>query len=94
MRRSKKKLVDLVTVHSRPQSSSLLRMTDSEKSGQESESLGSRMGDGAFGRVARALFLDDAPRDFGPEVAFNLRITSLLDTWPPEQALRERNVGP
>ena len=29
-------------------------------------------GDGTSGRLARALYLDDAPRDFGPEVAFSL----------------------
>ena len=29
-------------------------------------------GDSTSGRVARALYLDDAPRDFGPEVAFSL----------------------
>ena len=51
-------------------------------------------GDGTSGRVARALYLDDAPRDFGPEVAFSLSFASLSDTWPLGQALRERNVGP
>ena len=29
-------------------------------------------GDGTSGRLARALYLDDAPRDFGPDVAFSL----------------------
>ena len=32
---------------------------------------------GTSGRVARALYLDDAPRDFGPEVAFSLSVLSL-----------------
>ena len=41
-------------------------------------------GDGTSGRLARALYLDDAPRDFGPEVAFSLsklsfQIPGLLD---------------
>ena len=33
--------------------------------------------DGTSERDARALYLDDAPRDFGPEVAFSLSIASL-----------------
>ena len=32
---------------------------------------------GTSGRVARALYLDDAPRDFGPEVTFSLNVLSL-----------------
>ena len=39
-------------------------------------------GDGTSGRVARALYPNDAPRDFGPEVAFSLNFASLPDTWP------------
>ena len=32
---------------------------------------------GTSGRVARVLYLDDAPRDFGLEVAFSLSVLSL-----------------
>ena len=39
-------------------------------------------GDGTSGRVASALYPYDAPRDFGPEVAFSLSFASLSDTWP------------
>ena len=42
----------------------LLRMRQQEEKGGP--------GDGTSGRLARALYLDDAPRDFGPEVAFSL----------------------
>ena len=49
---------------------------------------------GTSGRVARAPYLDDAPRDFGPEVAFSLSVCHFQITWPHGQAGRERNVGP
>ena len=38
-------------------------------------------GDGTSGRVARALYPNDTPRDFGPEVAFSLSFASVSDTW-------------
>ena len=59
--------------------------------------LASRLGrpsDGTSGRVARALYHDDALWDLGPEVAFSLSIASLSVTWPLRQTLREKNVGP
>lgn len=37
-------------------------------------------GDSTSGRVVRALYLDDAHWDLGPEVAFSLSIASLSDT--------------
>ena len=46
-------------------------------------------GNGTSRRVVRALYLDDAPRDFSPEVAFSLSTASLSDTSPLEQALME-----
>ena len=52
------------------------------------------LSDGTSERAARVLYLDDAPRCFGPEVAFSLSIVSLSVIWPLGQALRERNVGP
>ena len=42
--------------------------------------IGLTSGDGTSGRVARALYLNDDPRDFGPEVAFSLCFASLSDT--------------
>ena len=36
-------------------------------------------GDDKSGRFAGALYLDDAPRDFGPEIAFRFQIPSLLE---------------
>ena len=37
-------------------------------------------GDGTSGRVARALYLDDTPRNFGPEVVFRTSVVSLSHT--------------
>ena len=46
-------------------------------------------GDGTSGRVARALYLDDAPKDFGPEVAFNLsKLSFQIYIWPLGQTGR------
>ena len=64
-------------------------------------------GDGTPGRVARALYLDDIPRDFGPEVAFSLstlnlpipgfsdmHASRLASRQAGREAGREGNVGP
>ena len=52
----------------RKESRSLMRMRRPKKK--------SGPGDGTSGLAARALYLDDAPRDFGPEVAFSLSTLS------------------
>ena len=56
----------------------LVRMRRSNKIGKP--------GDGTSGRVAKALYLDDAPRDFGPELASSLSTLSF-------HAGRETKVG-
>ena len=43
--------------------------------------MGDGSGDGTSGRVTRVMYLDDATRDFGLDVAFALSVRC-SDTWP------------